>query len=197
MKEIDCRKQFCPVPVVNTKKAIESGEDKEIDVLVDNIPSRDNVKRFAKNLGNDVDVVEEDGYYRIKIKVNPDAVAAMAKGGAVPGSHEYSIFITSGVVGDGDEKLGHILMKAFLNTVGDSQPLPTNVIFMNDGVKLACEGSEVLDSIAALVEKGVNIYVCGTCLNYYDIVDQVKYGTVSNMFEIVNLLLDAPKVIKI
>jgi selenium metabolism protein YedF len=197
MKEIDCRKQFCPVPVVNTKKAIESGEDNEIEVLVDNIPSRDNVKRFAKNLGNDVDVVEEDGYYRIKIKVNPDAVAAMAKGGAVPGSHEYSIFITSSVVGDGDERLGHILMKAFLNTVGDSQPLPTNVIFMNDGVKLACEGSEVLDSIAALVEKGVDIYVCGTCLNYYDIVDQVKYGTVSNMFEIVNLLLDAPKVIKI
>lgn len=197
MKEIDCRKQFCPVPVVNTKKAIESGEDKEIEVLVDNIPSRDNVKRFAKNLGNDVNVVEEDGYYRIKIKVNPDAVAAMAKGGAVPGSHEYSIFITSSVVGDGDERLGHILMKAFLNTVGDSQPLPTNVIFMNDGVKLACEGSEVLDSIAALVEKGVNVYVCGTCLNYYDIVDQVKYGTVSNMFEIVNLLLDAPKVIKI
>ena len=197
MKEIDCRKQFCPVPVVNTKKAIESGEDNEIEVLVDNIPSRDNVKRFAKNLGNDVEVVEEDGYYRIKIKVNPDAVAAMAKGGAVPGSHEYSIFITSGVVGDGDERLGHILMKAFLNTVGDSHPLPTNVIFMNDGVKLACEGSEVLDSIAALVEKGVNVYVCGTCLNYYDIVDQVKYGTVSNMFEIVNLLLDAPKVIKI
>ncbi len=197
MKEIDCRKQFCPVPVVNTKKAIESGEDNEIEVLVDNIPSRDNVKRFAKNLGNDVDVVEEDGYYRIKIKVNPDAVAAMSKGGAVPGSHEYSIFITSSVVGDGDEKLGSILMKAFLNTVGDSQPLPTNVIFMNDGVKLACEGSEVLDSIAALVEKGVDIYVCGTCLNYYDIVDQVKFGTVSNMFEIVNLLLDAPKVIKI
>ena len=58
MKELDCRKQYCPVPVLNTKKAIEEGAD-ELSVLVDNAPARDNVKRFASNLGHKVAVVEE------------------------------------------------------------------------------------------------------------------------------------------
>ena len=84
-----------------------------------------------------------------------------------------------------------------MNTLGDSEPKPREVIFINNGVKLACEGSEVLDSLEALKKLGVEIYVCGTCLNYYGILETLKYGIVSNMYEIVNLLLDTPKVIKI
>ena len=68
---------------------------------------------------------------------------------------------------------------------------------MNNGVKLACEGSEVLDSLQALVDKGIKIYVCGTCLNYLDILEQKKIGEVVGMFDIVNMLIGAPKVIKI
>ncbi len=194
MKELDCRKQFCPVPVLNTKKAIEGGE-KELSVLVDNAPARDNVKRFASNLGHFVDVVDEgNGNFRVNIAVNPDAKPLDADH---PDSDAYAVFITSDKLGEGEPELGGILMKAFLNTIGDSQPLPLEVIFMNNGVKLACEGSEVLDSLNALVEKGVKIYVCGTCLNYLDILEQKKIGEVVGMFDIVNLLIGAPKVIKI
>ena len=194
MKELDCRKQYCPVPVLNTKKAIEEGAD-ELSVLVDNAPARDNVKRFASNLGHKVAVVDEgEGCFRINIKVDPNAKALDKDH---PDSDAYAVFITSDKLGDGNPELGGILMKAFLNTIGDSQPLPLEVIFMNNGVKLACEGSEVLDSLNALVEKGVKVYVCGTCLNYLDILEKKKIGEVVGMFDIVNMLIGAPKVIKL
>jgi len=107
------------------------------------------------------------------------------------------VFITTDQLGVGDERLGGILMKAFLNTLGDSEPKPERIIFINNGVKLVIEGSEVIDSLKVLEERGVQIFACGTCLNYYGILDQLRIGIVSNMFEIVNFLLDASKVIKI
>jgi selenium metabolism protein YedF len=199
MKELDCRKLYCPVPVVNTKKTIDEGVENNLSVLVDNIPARDNVRRFAKNQGHEVVIKDEGGgVFRLDITVNPAMrKKETAAGVAVPASGGFSVFITSDQLGVGDEQLGGILMKAFLNTLGDSEPKPREVIFINNGVKLACEGSDVLDSLEALKSLGVEIYVCGTCLNYYGILETLKYGIVSNMYEIVNLLLDAPKVIKI
>ena len=49
MKQIDERGNACPIPVVHTKKALESmdGETKLI-VLVDNEPAVQNVTRFAE-----------------------------------------------------------------------------------------------------------------------------------------------------
>ena len=197
MKELDCRKLYCPVPVVKTKKAIDEGVDSNLSVVVDNIPARDNVRRFAKNQGHEVDITDEGGgVFRLNITVNPamrkkESVAAVA----LPSSGGFSVFITSDLLGVGDERLGAILMKAFLNTLGDSEPKPDKVIFMNGGVKLVVEGSEVLDSLEALENLGIEIYACGTCLNYYDLLEKRKFGIVSNMYEIVNLLLDAPKLI--
>lgn len=39
--------------------------------------------------------------------------------------------------------------------------------------------------------------VCGTCLNFYNLTDQLKIGTVSNMYEIVERMKLADKVITI
>ena len=49
MKQIDERGNACPIPVVHTKKALESmdGETKLV-VLVDNEPAVQNVTRFAE-----------------------------------------------------------------------------------------------------------------------------------------------------
>jgi len=88
-------------------------------------------------------------------------------------------------------------MKAFLNTLHDSEPKPEKIMFINNGVKLTTEGSEVLDSLAALTADGVQIMSCGTCLNYYGILDKLKFGIAGNMYDIVNVLLEAGKVIKI
>ena len=199
VKELDCRKQGCPQPIIDTKKALEAGAD-ELRVIVDSIVSRDNVRRFASSQGHKVEIEDKGGgLYHLNITRNPNAVkkAAGAAAGAVPVTGGLVIFITTDQLGVGDERLGGILMKAFLNTLHDSEPKPEKILFINNGVKLTTEGSDVLDSLDALTHDGVQIMSCGTCLNYYGIIDKLQYGIAGNMYDIVNALLEAGKVIKI
>jgi len=49
--KLDCSGQACPVPVLRTKEALEGMEEGILDVIVDNVASRENVKRFAKRTG--------------------------------------------------------------------------------------------------------------------------------------------------
>jgi selenium metabolism protein YedF len=200
VKELDCRKQACPQPIIDTKKALEAGNE-QLLVIVDSIVSRDNVRRFASSQGHKVDIEDKgDKLYHLHITRNPNAAVKTtgnASGAMVPVTGGLVVFITSDKLGEGEERLGNILMKAFLNTLHDSEPKPEKILFINNGVKLTTEGSEVLDSLDALTHDGVEIMSCGTCLNYYGIVDKLKYGIAGNMYDIVNVLLEAGKVIKI
>ncbi len=51
MNEVDARGLSCPMPVIKTKKALESIENGEIVVIIDDATSRDNVLRLAKSKG--------------------------------------------------------------------------------------------------------------------------------------------------
>jgi intracellular sulfur oxidation DsrE/DsrF family protein len=67
---------------------------------------------------------------------------------------------------------------------------------MNSGVKLAVEGSESLDDLRALLDMGVDILVCGTCLDYFDLKDKLAVGEVSNAYTIAETLLGAGNVVR-
>jgi selenium metabolism protein YedF len=79
----------------------------------------------------------------------------------------------------------------------DYQPRPAKVLFINSGAMLTTEGSEVLETLNLLEKEGVEIFSCGTCLNYYAIKDKLKAGKVTNMYETVDALLTAGKVVNI
>ena len=101
-------------------------------------------------------------------------------------------------VGSGAEELGRNLMKMFLYTLSQGDDVPASLLFMNGGVKLPTGGEEqVIESLRTLAERGCQILVCGTCLNYYGIADQLKVGTVSNMYDIVSAMQQAAKVITV
>jgi intracellular sulfur oxidation DsrE/DsrF family protein len=68
---------------------------------------------------------------------------------------------------------------------------------MNSGVRLVTEGSEVLEDLRALCDKGVQLLACGTCLDYYKRKDKVVVGQVSNMYTIAETLLRAGSVISL
>lgn len=107
------------------------------------------------------------------------------------------VLITSDRLGTGDRKLGKILMKAFLNTLWDVEPKPAKLLFINDGIRLTTEGSEVLETLHLLEKEGVQIFSCGTCLEYYHLKEKLKVGLVTNMYDNMNSLLSASKVIKV
>jgi len=189
--EIDARGLNCPLPVVRTKKALEGIEEGELTVIIERPEGCQNVRRFAESQGCGVTVAEKDGLFYVHI-YKKKAVKS-----ASPGQSKNVVFITTDRLGTGDRRLGEILMKAFLNTLWDAEPKPARILFLNDGVKLTTEGSEVLDSLKLLEKAGVQIFSCGTCLEYYQLKDKLKVGAVTNMYDTVESLLSADKVIKI
>jgi selenium metabolism protein YedF len=107
------------------------------------------------------------------------------------------VWICSDLFGVGDEKLGKILMKSFLNTLWDREPKPAKLLFQNRGVMLTTEGSDVLEALRLLEKEGVEILSCNTCLAFYGVKDRLRIGRATNMPEIVDITLSASKIINI
>ncbi len=69
---------------------------------------------------------------------------------------------------------------------------------MNSGVKLVTgDKIDVINSLNILIDKGTQVLVCGTCLNYYNLTKQLKVGIASNMYEIVEKMQKCDKVITV
>lgn len=183
---IDARGLSCPQPVILTKKALEGGGS--VTTVVDNTAALENVSRLAQGLGYNVEVEQQGKDYHIHIE----------KTGTSPDQIEYShgvILITSQYLGQGDDVLGRILMKSFLYTLTQMKDAVSAMIFMNSGVALTAQGSEVLDHLLELEQSGVEILSCGTCLDFYNLKNQLMVGHVSNMYSILERISAAHKVI--
>jgi selenium metabolism protein YedF len=98
-------------------------------------------------------------------------------------------------MGRGNDELGQILIRSFFHTLGEVQPRPGLIILFNTGVRLACQGSAVLDDLCALEADGIEILACGTCLGYFELKDSLAVGRVSNMYDIAEAILGAGKVV--
>jgi selenium metabolism protein YedF len=201
-KMIDCRGLACPQPVLETKRALEEPETEEILVLLDNSGSKENVSRFAESQGHQVIASEEKGVFELKIKKGKgrgksDLGGEKAKDTQCLPFPNLVVFIDTDSLGRGSEELGRILMRSFLQTLEQSEVLPQKVILMNSGVKLSCEGSQVLEDLRELAGKGVEVLSCGTCLDFFGIKKNLLVGKVSNMYEIINSLAGASRTIKI
>jgi selenium metabolism protein YedF len=177
--------------VVETKKALDSIETGTVTVLVDNPESRDNVARFAGSRGCRVEVLEDNGVFRLTVVKETGSEVREEKESTIV------VLITSDVFGTGDKRLGEILMKAFLNTLWDVETRPAKLLFMNSAVNLTTEGSEVLETLKLLEKEGVQVFSCGTCLEYYSLREKLSVGSVTNMYDTVDSLLSADKIIKL
>jgi selenium metabolism protein YedF len=107
------------------------------------------------------------------------------------------VFVGSDTMGRGDEDLGGILIDSMLGALSETSLRPSAVVFMNSGVKLTVKGSNVLDKIRKIEKLGIEILVCGTCLDYYHMKDRIAVGKVSNMFTIMETFLKAGNVVSV
>ncbi|MBN1812146.1 MAG: sulfurtransferase TusA family protein [Anaerolineae bacterium] len=64
--QVDARGLSCPQPVILARNAIKAG-DFPIEVLVDTVTSRENVRRAAEKLGCTVQVEEVGEEFRLTI----------------------------------------------------------------------------------------------------------------------------------
>lgn len=196
-KIIDCRGLGCPQPVIDTKAALEEAGGPLV-VIVDNEAARDNVTRFAESRGARVTVAQHDGDFHLTLEPGQTAPAAEEPPICceLPAPGQSVVCVSSEGMGRGDEELGGILMAAFLDTLSQFKGQISHAIFLNAGAKLAVESSPVLDQIRQLEQLGVQVLVCGTCLNHFGLADKLAVGSVSNMYAIIETLSTAGRVIR-
>jgi len=195
-KIVDARGLPCPQPVLLTRDALRESE--AVITIVDNDTARHNVLRMAQKEGCTVEAEErEDGIYLHIVRGETPREETVPQSSAAAAG-PLVLVVPSELMGRGEhEELGQVLIRGFFHTLGEVEPLPDTIIFFNSGVKLVVEGSPVVEDLQGLVERGVEILACGTCLGYYELKDKVAVGEVSNMYTIAETLLRAGKIVSL
>ena len=203
MRIVDTKGQLCPAPLIAAKRALkETAEGDSFVVLTDNRTSFDNLTRFMRDNKAIFSSVEEEGVWKMTITrtslTSPDkpaeeycetAVTHFEKG-------DFIVAVSSDKMGDGDPELGHLLITNFIKALKDLDTLPSKILFYNKGVMLATTDSKVIDQLDDLQKMGVEIHLCATCVNFYNLADKVKVGIISNMFVIAQAMASAGHIIK-
>lgn len=199
MKIVNATGLACPQPVVLAKDAIEKNE--QVKVIVDNETALENVKRLGAKLGCDVkSEAKAGGVFEILLTRKagtpvPSENVTVSCNAASATAGPFVIVCAEDKMGRGNDELGSVLMRAFLHTICLEKAKPDVVIFYNTGVYLTVEGSEVLDDLKELASAGVEILVCGTCLNFFEIKDKLAVGIVSNMYDIASTMSRAGRLL--
>jgi sulfur relay (sulfurtransferase) complex TusBCD TusD component (DsrE family) len=105
------------------------------------------------------------------------------------------LLFTRNGLGDAPPELQQQLAIKFLSLLEQSGQLPAMILFYTNGVKLACHGSLVLDLLRSLEARGVELVLCKTCLDYFQLTDQVAVGIVGGMADIIESMQKAGKLI--
>lgn len=203
---LDERGKACPLPVIETKKALERCKAGEIiEVIVDNEIAVQNLSKMAnhKGLKNESEQLApreylvkiiSDGAKTEQEEIEPECeecqpVEDRKKRGTV-------VVLSSREMGVGEEALGKLLMKGFVYALTEQDNAPDTVLLYNGGAYLSCEGSDSLADLQILEKNGTEILTCGTCLNHYGLSEKLAVGGVTNMYEIVEKMSEAEKIIK-
>jgi selenium metabolism protein YedF len=195
----------CPKPLILAKKALKEVSEDEIFILeTDSETSMQNVKKFLEDNKTKVIVDEQAGIFQIKAKkngnLNNDEVVITEDISKIEnelvqeqeiGKHVY-VFNTFGVQTD---DLGQMLTTGFLDTILEVEPLPKAIVFYHQAVKMAIDRSPYLEELRKLESSGIELLICGSCVNFYNIADRIKVGTVSNAYTILKAKTDASHLI--
>ena len=191
----------CPEPVIMTRAAVEKGAA-ELEVLVDNAVAVSNVTRFLEGQGFRVQHQENGGEFKLTARREGAAVSAGSAAAVDPaprpqGKARLAVLVAGKTLGREDKELGEVLIKGFLGTLSKLETPPAVLALMNEGVKLALPDASTCDHLKDLERAGTKILVCGTCTNHFGITERVGVGTISNMFEILEAVTGADKVLSV
>ncbi|CEK39744.1 sulfurtransferase-like selenium metabolism protein YedF [Paraclostridium sordellii] len=193
--ELDVRGLACPKPVINTKKQLDNIDQGAVVVTVDNEIAKENIFKLAKSMNYDASVLKsEKDLICIEIIKGENVIIEEKSQESLS---DTCIFINSDKMGNGNDELGHVLMKGYIYTLTESKPYPKSILFVNSGIKLTTENEATIENLKILQDAGVEILSCGTCLDYYGLKDDLKVGTVTNMYTIVETMNNSSKTISL
>lgn len=192
MKEIDCRGLSYLRIIREIKRYFNSIGEGEAVVLVNSELGRSNVIRYAVHKGYQLGQENEKNKFNIIVE----------KRGCLQEEEEeniFSILVTSNKIGygHGDEELGKILMDEYFESINECDKLPEEILFLNSGVRLFEKDSKSLEDIRMLHKKGVSILINDTSLDYYHLREDITFGDITNMYDMVVSMKRTKKLIKL
>jgi selenium metabolism protein YedF len=107
------------------------------------------------------------------------------------------VLVATDHLGKGDDELGRHIVINFIKTMHEMGEDLWRLVLLNGGVKLAVAGAEVLPHLQALADGGLDILVCGRCLETFGLLEKKQVGEVTNMMDIVTSMQVADKVISL
>lgn len=201
MITIDAKGRLCPEPLIMTKKALKNAEKgQRVTILIDNETSCSNLTAYLEELGIKPDKEERENCTALSFTfegLNETNASGTSEEQCIvtPAKKGYCVVIKSEFMGEGDNELGALLMRAYLNTLPETTPLPSDILLYNGGVKLAVEGTDTSKALAKLEAAGVKIMSCGTCVDFYGLKERIKIGTIGNMYKIAQTKAEASRVV--
>ena len=201
--EINARGLECPQPIIMARKALIEHQD--IVILVDGETALENLKRLGEKMGCAVQISSpEKGVHAVHLVISGSETGGMdlkdlpmeCDAGPGEGQGPLVVVFSGDAMGQGDDELGRLLMKAFIHTLLEAEKSPQTVICYNSGVKLAAKDADTAADLRELENRGTEVLICGTCVNFYNLKERLGAGKISNMYDIVNVMNGAGKVIR-
>lgn len=195
--KIDCKGLVCPEPVLKTKNGLENLEnDSVLEVLVDNLASKENVIRFATKQGYTTEVTQTTNN-EFKVTIVKGYECSVTKNESSKQFLDKVLFLKENKVGEGE--LGSMLIIGFLKSILELPILPKTVICVNKAVLLTTEdeNSDIINIFKELEKKGVEIFSCGVCLDFYKVSQKLKVGKVGNAYGTIETLFNSEGTISI
>ncbi len=110
---------------------------------------------------------------------------------------DTAILFTRNGLGDAPPDLARVLAVNFAGLLAQQAEPPGRLLFYGEGVKLACAGSPIVETLKTLSERGTELILCRTCLDYFGLLDKVQAGTVKGMPDILAAMDEARKVLSV
>jgi len=189
--QLDCRNLNCPEPLLRTKKALgELKIGETLEILVNDVAPRENIKRFLAKNGFEVQISQAGADTLIKTvkadELKDESIDDIYCDVAAP-KRSKVIFLNEEQCGSGP--IGKSLLAKFLGAALSLDEKPVKVICVNNAVHITTNrGHECFEAIKKLNEAGAEILSCGSCLEGYKLVDKLAIGEISNAYEIMDIL---------
>lgn len=202
MKTIDVRGKLCPEPLIITKRAIKTaGEETQFVVLLDNEVATCNLEQLLREMKINFTTKREGESASILFTLDGSEITSVKaedyctvpEGVAAPTS-SYVVVLSSDSMG-ANEELGRILVRGFINSLAEQDRLPKTIVLYNSGVLVAKNGADTTASLKSMSEQGVDIILCGVCVDFFAMKEEIGVGRISNMMEITKVTTEAAHIV--
>ena len=190
MIEINAMGLECPQPVIKAKQAINENTKKEdILVRVDNEVAVQNLTRLGQQVGAKVEIKNvSDKEFTVQFSFAKEGGCNIVAKESNLKLDEYVVALSSDKVGQGADELGGKLAESFVYALTEQDVKPKMILCYNSGVLLTTKNEKTISDMKKLEAQGVEVISCGLCLDYFKLKEELKVGTITNMYRIVEIL---------